>query len=225
VIPSREVPLTRPDRFRSVGDGGNACQFMSRDDQFDDLMARIRAGDDAAETVVFRRFVRQLIALAARQFDVGTRDRIDVEDVVLSAYKSFFLRNNRGDFDLGGWDELWALLAIITLRKCRKRKRFMRARRRDAARERLWPKGADAAGLIPDRAPTPVQAAIFAETVEQLFQATSEHDRPVVEQILAGYTAEEVARRLNCSERTVRRVRQRAKLRLQRLVGPESGPS
>jgi RNA polymerase sigma factor (sigma-70 family) len=77
--------------------------------------------------------------------------------------------------------------------------------------------------LIPDRAPTPVQAAIFAETVEQLFQATSESDRRVVEQILAGYTAQEVAQRLDCSERTVRRVRQRAKIRLERLVGSDPG--
>jgi RNA polymerase sigma factor (sigma-70 family) len=198
---------------------------MSRDDQFEDLMARIRAGDDAAETVVFRRYVGRLIALAAQQFDEWMRDRVDVEDVVVSAYKSFFLRNRRGDFDLGGWDELWALLAIITLRKCRNRHKFMRAHRRDAARERPWPKADDRAALLSDRAPTPVEAAIFAETVEQLFKGTSEHDRPVVEQILAGYTAEEVAQRLDCSERTVRRVRQRAKSRLQRLVGPETGAS
>jgi DNA-directed RNA polymerase specialized sigma24 family protein len=198
---------------------------MSRDDYFDDLMARVRAGDDAAETAVFRRFVHQLIALAAKQFDPWMRDRVDVEDVVLSAYKSFFLRNSRGEFDLGGWDELWALLAIITLRKCGKRHKFIRARRRDAARERPWRKGDDPAALLSDRGPTPVEAAIFAETLEQLFKATSDHDRPVVEQILAGYTAEEVAQRLDCSERTVRRVRQRAKLRLERLVGLDSGPS
>jgi RNA polymerase sigma-70 factor (ECF subfamily) len=191
---------------------------MSRDEHFDDLMARIRAGDDAAETVVFRRFVHQLVALASQQFDAWMRDRIDVEDVVLSAYKSFFLRNSRGDFDLGGWDELWALLAIITVRKCRRRRKFLRALRRDAARERPWPEGNDQGAWLPDRAPTPVEAAILAETVEQLFQAMSEQDRPVVAQILAGYTAEEVAQRLDCSERTVRRVRQRAKQRLQRLV-------
>jgi RNA polymerase sigma factor (sigma-70 family) len=74
--------------------------------------------------------------------------------------------------------------------------------------------------LLPDRAPTPVQAAILAETVEQLFQGMSEDDRPIVAQILAGYTAEEVAQRLDCSERTVRRVRHRAKQRFQRLVEP-----
>lgn len=30
-----------------------------RDDGFDDLMVRLRSGDDAAETLVFRRYVRR----------------------------------------------------------------------------------------------------------------------------------------------------------------------
>ena len=47
-------------------------------------------------------------------------------------------------------------------------------------------------------------------------------DRAIVEQILAGYTALEIAERLDCSERTVRRVRQRAKLRLERLIEAQS---
>ena len=53
-------------------------------------------------------------------------------------------------------------------------------------------------------------------------------DRPIVEQILVGYTAAEVARRLDCSDRTVRRVRQRAKQRLHRLMeveGTDAGAS
>jgi FixJ family two-component response regulator len=43
-------------------------------------------------------------------------------------------------------------------------------------------------------------------------------NRAIVEQILAGERAEEIAERLDCSERTVRRMRQRIKLRLQRLI-------
>ena len=102
--------------------------------EFDDLMARIRAGDDMAQTAVFNRYVDRLIALAARQFDAWMRDHADIEGIVLSAYKSFFIRNRRDDFDLAGWDDLSALLAYITVRKCRKRQRHARAARRDAAR-------------------------------------------------------------------------------------------
>ena len=60
--------------------------------------------------------------------------------------------------------------------------------------------------------------AILTETAATLFQAMTPDDRPIVEQILLGYTAEEVAAQLGCSERTVRRVRQRAQRRLERLA-------
>ena len=46
---------------------------------FDELMRRVRAGDDAAETALFRQYVRRLIALASRQFDSGLRERADVQ--------------------------------------------------------------------------------------------------------------------------------------------------
>ena len=55
------------------------------------------------------------------------RNRIDVEDIVLSAYKSFFLRNQRSEFDLAGWDELWSILAMITVWERAERRRFVRA--------------------------------------------------------------------------------------------------
>ena len=115
------------------------------------------------------------------------RDQADVENVVLSAYKSFFLRNQRGEFDLADWDELWSLLAMITLRKCTKRRKHLRAARRDAGRE-VPLAGAErtARAWLPDRAPTPDEAAILTETVETLFQAMTPDDRPIVEQILHG---------------------------------------
>ncbi len=189
-----------------------------REDEFDEVMDRLRSGDDAAATAVFRRFVDRLIALAASRFDPWMRDHADAEGVVMSAYKSFFVRNRRGDFDLAGWDELWALLACITVRKCGKRRSSMRAARRDARREVRPPASARRLAGLPDRSPTPDEAAALAETVERLFEAMGPDDRPIVEHILMGYTAEEVAGRLDCSERTVRRVRQRAKHRLRRLI-------
>jgi RNA polymerase sigma-70 factor, ECF subfamily len=189
------------------------------DDGFDDLMVRLRSGDNAAETLVFRRYVRRLIALASRQFAAWIRDRADVENVVLSACKSFFLRNQRGDLDPADWDEIWSLLAMITVQKCTKRRKHLRAARRDAGRDGRSDEASERLAWLPDRAPTPEEAAILTETVERLFQAMTPEDRPIVEQILAGYTVAEVAKRLDCSDRTVRRVRQRAKQRLRRLKG------
>ncbi len=189
---------------------------MAADASFEELMAGVRAGDDSAETAVFRRFAHRLAGLAARQFDGRMRERIDVEDAVLSACKSFFLRCRQDAFDVADWDELWSILAMITLRKCSTRRAHARAARRDVGRERGGTEGLD--DLIRDRAPTPDEAAILSELIEHLFRSTESIDRPIVEHILMGYTAEEVAERCDCSVRTVGRVRQRARQRLLRQL-------
>jgi RNA polymerase sigma-70 factor (ECF subfamily) len=186
---------------------------------FDATMERLRSGDEAAATEVFQRYLRRLIALAGKQFDARVRERADVEDAVLSAFRTFFSRAGRGEFDLAGWGQLWSLLAVITLRKCARRRRAMKAARRDRSRE-VDARSVKSGGLrqVPDPSPSPVEAAIISETIEELLRELDADDRPIVEHILQGYTAEETAARLDCSERTVRRVRQRAKQCLERLI-------
>jgi len=194
---------------------------MWSDGDFDDLMSRVRSGDDAAETALFRRYVRRLNALVTRRFAARWRERADVELVVLSACKSFFLRHRRGELRVEDPDGLWAVLAMITLRKCADRLRYLRAARRDARRDGEWPDedGGDA-GLMDD-SPAPDEVAAFNETVQALLEAMSAEDAPIVEHLLIGYTAQETAERFDCSERTVRRVRQLAKTRLRRLIGAD----
>src|SRR5262249_50768913 len=150
------------------------------------VMAGLRSGDDAAETLVFRRFAPRLIALAARQPDAWMLDRSDVEDAVVSACASFFLRNRRGELRIATWDDLWSLLALITVRTCDKHRRYRHAARRDAAREvsLSWTQASDATAWLPDRAPSPEENAILNETIEQLFRALKPDDRPIVDQLL-----------------------------------------
>ena len=193
---------------------------MWSDTGFDELMRQVRAGDDAAETALFRQYARRLIALAARQFDETLRERADVELVVLSACKSFFLRNRCGEFQVGDGDELWSVLAMITLRKCADRLKYLHAARRDAGRDVACPGHHDNDWYLPDRVLSPDDEAVVTDLIEQLNQAMSPEDWPIIEHLLIGFTAAEIAERLDCSERTVRRVRQRAKVRLQRLIDP-----
>src|SRR5262249_60734231 len=83
----------------------------------------------------FERFTRRLIGLARCNLDARLRHKVDPEDVVQSAYKSFFLRYGEGTLEAEGWDGLWGLLTLITLRKCAERIRYHRAECRDVARE------------------------------------------------------------------------------------------
>ena len=187
--------------------------MTATNDSFPDWLARLRARDGDAAREVFQRFARQLLALARRQFGPALQHKVDPEDVVQSAYKSFFHRCGAGKLEVETWDGLWGLLTLITLRKCADRVAYHRAGRRDAAREAAAPPGAEAFG----REPTPAEAAVLAETVDQLIAALDEDERPVLELSLEGYTTREISERLGRAERTVRLLRECVRKRLERM--------
>ena len=186
---------------------------MAIDPSFEVVISRLRAGDEEAAAEIFRRYVHRLIALASRQFETRFRAKADPEDVVQSVYKSFFRRDDRSPFDLSDWDGLWSLLATITVRKCIDRRQFWRAARRDVGRETaLGPDPTDEACWdAVDRGPTPLQATVLTDTLEELIRRLAPHQRALAELSLQGYTAPEVAGRCGCSERTVARVLKRIK--------------
>jgi RNA polymerase sigma-70 factor (ECF subfamily) len=193
---------------------------MSTSDSFADVMARLRAGDQDAAREVFERFVDKLIRLAKRRFDAVMRRKVDPEDVVQSAYKSFFHRHAAGKLEVHDWGKLWSLLATITLRKCLDRVEYHRARCRDARREataRPEGEGTEPWWEATAQEPTPEQAAMLIETVEQLLRDLSEHERPIMELSLQGYTAQEISLQLGRAERSVRRLRERVRRRLEHM--------
>lgn len=191
---------------------------MARRGSFEEVMDRLRCGDEGAAEEVYRRFAHRLAALACRQFDARMRARADHEDVVQSALKSFFCRCERGEFELGSWDAVWALLAVLTVRKCGKRRRFLRAARRNAVREVAWEDGPADCVVPADREPTPEEAAMLAETVERWLAGLGPEERGIVELSLQGYEVGAIAERLRRSERSVKRVRANIEGRLRRRL-------
>ena len=186
---------------------------------FAEFLARLHNHDDAAAQELFGRFAHQLIALALRHIDAGLRHKVDPEDVVQSAYKSFFVRYGAGNLDVVNWNSLWGLLTLITVRKCAERAAYHRAARRDAAREVAPPRGDEATPWLDPlgREPTPLEAAVLSETVEQLLASLDEEERPILELSLQGYTTREISERLGRAERTVRLLRESVRHRLERL--------
>jgi RNA polymerase sigma-70 factor (ECF subfamily) len=186
---------------------------------FAEFLARLHNGEDAAAQELFGRFTHQLVALAVRHVDAGLRHKVDAEDVVQSAYKSFFLRYGPGNLELVNWNSLWGLLTLITVRKCAERATYHRAERRNAAREVASPRENESAPWLEPigREPTPIEAAVLSETVEQLLAGLDEEDRPVLELSLQGYTTREISERLGRAERTVRLLREGVRHRLERL--------
>ena len=187
-------------------------------DSFAEFVSGLQAGDAAAARQLFGRFTRQLIALALRHIGAGLRHKVDADDVVQSVYKSFFLRYGGADPVAVNWGSLWGLLSLITVRKCAERAAYHRAECRDAAREVGPPREEAAPWPEPlGREPTPQEAAVLGETIEQLFAGLDEEERPVLELSLQGYTTREISERLGRAERTVRLLREGIRHRLERM--------
>jgi RNA polymerase sigma-70 factor (ECF subfamily) len=194
-------------------------------DSFSDLIGRLREGDDRAAQQVFSRYVPRLVALARSQIDAKLRHKLDPEDVVQSAFRSFFRRQEAAEFDLANWDSLWGLLSLITVRKCAtKAEHFLAAKRGGGQEMSLYAIADDspAMAMALDRAPSPEEAAILLETVEEALRGFVAEDRQVIELSLQGFDVAEISDQLSRAERSVRRLRERVKKRLWRMIEYES---
>jgi RNA polymerase sigma-70 factor, ECF subfamily len=58
---------------------------------------------------------------------------------------------------------------------------------------------------------------VLAETVEQLLSELDARQRQIIEYLLQGDTIEEVRDKVGCGERTVRRVRDRVRQRIEQM--------
>ena len=200
---------------------------MTPDRSFDDLMARLRAGDNDAATAVFHRFADRLIELARKRLGGALRPKVDPEDVLQSVFQSFFARQAAGGMaDLKTWDSLWGMLVVITLRKCGRHLDYFHAACRDVQREVHAVAPADHSGASWEAAaaePTPSEAAVLTETVEQLMNRLDGRQRQILTLTLQGCSPVEVSAQVGCTERTVYRVLDRVKDWLRAADAPE-GP-
>src|SRR5205085_11767661 len=120
-----------------------------------------------------------------------------------------------------GWEAAWALLVLITVRKCHDRRERLAAQSRDLRREA----GDEVVWALADREPTPEEAALLTETLTLWLDALSPIDRSIVELgLLQGHDDFEVGRRLRRSQRTLRRVRRRAEDQLRAVCQHEEAP-
>ena len=83
-----------------------------------DLKSEDSSVRNKAAQLIWERYFRGLLELA-RNNRAADPPCADEEDVLQSMYKSFCLRQQRGEFDLANRDALWSLLVTITLNKTR----------------------------------------------------------------------------------------------------------
>jgi RNA polymerase sigma-70 factor (ECF subfamily) len=196
---------------------------MSADPSFDHLMSRLRAGDEDAARRVFDEFAGRLIALARRRLGGPLRQKVDPEDALQSAYRSFFRRQARGELTPESWDGLWAILAVITLRKCGRWIERFHTARRDLAAEVAPAAAADGSADFRETAasgPGPAEEAALHETLDNLLAGLEPRERTIVTLALQGATVAEISAEVGRTRRTVQRVLARVKEHLERECGP-----
>jgi RNA polymerase sigma-70 factor (ECF subfamily) len=198
---------------------------MADEKLFQELMTQLRSGDQDSAGVVFNKYARRLIGLAASRLPAPVRAKEDPEDAVMSAFKSFFARQKKGEFKPEDWDELTTLLTYLTVCKVDRRIRKYLTGKRDVRRESTpaanddgEPGGFQTAA--PD--PTPAEAAMVADTVKELMARLDPTDQEILTLRLQGNTTAEIAAAVGRSERTVFRVLDAIREHVRKLVGSDA---
>jgi DNA-directed RNA polymerase specialized sigma24 family protein len=183
------------------------------------LIRGMRSGDAEAARRIWDRYSPCLAALAEERLPIWMRAVVDGDDVANDALCSVVIGLREGCFpDLQDRDDLWALLACITLRKAINEKH-------KAARQKRRPtQGVERIEVRPNlatREQPPDLAFKAAEQFERLIDRL--HAKDELLELIAlwkfeGYTSAEIAKRLGCSSRRVAR-----KLDLIRMIWNTEG--
>lgn len=170
---------------------------------------RLQEGDLAAADWLWRRYGPELVQLARIQLKGTPRTMSDEEDVVQNVFSDFYQGVAEGQFDnVEGRRDLWGLLANITARKAaNQRKYHRRIKRRNAsttAHAELDPRNVP--GSIADTEPSPEMRTEMKETLVRMIECLKDPTlKDIATWILEGCSQDEIAQRLNCVPRTVRR--------------------
>lgn len=172
------------------------------------LFARFREGDAAAAEELFHRYVQRLTLLARSRLSSRLAAKVDPEDLVYSAYRSFFVGARGGRFSLERSGDLWRLLVSIVLHKLYHEARHHAAGVRSIAKEQPWSAAVDERREAYDREPQPEEAVALADELEFVMSQLDAFGRRVLELRLQDETLEAIAAETGRSERTVRRMLQ-----------------
>ena len=173
---------------------------------------KLNAADPVAAQHLWQRYFQRLVGLARKHLQRGRPRAADEEDVALSAFDSFCRGAEAGRFpQLEDRDNLWRLLVVLTARKA---SHLLRDEGRQKRGGKAVPlpepaTSSDAvAGLeqILSREPAPEFAAQVAEEYQRILAKLGDPTlQAVVSWKMEGYTNEEIARKLDCTPRSVYR--------------------
>ena len=164
--------------------------------------------EDGYEEVVFQQYARRLIGLARTRLPDNLQRRVDADDIVQSVFRSFFRRNQEGQFAFDDSFDVWHLLAAITYRKVLNSIKHHYRDKRNPGRE-VHGGGEDSMATGPpiaDRTPGPEDLNVVVDYLNWILAQLPEDYQGILQMRMEGFSIAEIAEKVDVSERTVKRV-------------------
>jgi RNA polymerase sigma-70 factor (ECF subfamily) len=174
------------------------------------LIAEFQAGSESAAQALFDRYCERLMRLAKRRIGQRMTSRVDPEDVVQSAYRTFFTRVKNDEFSFHEQDDLFKLLVRLTVHKALRQIAYHRAAKRNPELEALQSSNPqEFLQQISAESATPDMEVALLDEFEQFMGQLQPLDRDVLQLKLQGYSTVEIAEKLGSYDRKIRRVLER----------------
>ena len=184
---------------------------MSSSSSFQELIRRVRAGDNEAATELVRQYEPEIRReIRVRLTDADLRRVIDSVDICQSVLGNFFARAALGQFDLDEPRQLLKLLVTMARNRLTDWARQQRAERRDQRREQSL----DAAiknglePLAPDHSPSQVVAG--RELLQQVRGRLTDEELRIADLRAAGSGWTQIASELGGTAESLRKRMARA---------------
>jgi RNA polymerase sigma factor (sigma-70 family) len=183
---------------------------MPVDDDFTDLIARAKAGDQAAIREFLTRFEHEVQMMVRARLPKKLRNQYDSADFVQAVWQSFFSDLPRNVPGFQKVAHLRRYLAGVVRNKIyEQHRRLTRTEKYDVLREeRLYIRRGDrdVPREVVSSDPSPSQAAQAGDRLAQLTAGRSPQEVDVIRLRRQGMTFEEIAAETGVKERTARRI-------------------
>jgi RNA polymerase sigma factor (sigma-70 family) len=189
---------------------------MPETNPFQDLIQRIRAGDEAAAAELVRLYEPAIRRAARiRLADSNLRRLFDSMDISQSVFASFFVRAALGQYELDKPERLLGLLVAMSRKKLADHARQQAAARRDYRRIR---NGIDE-GMLPALGSSPDQRVATNELIDEFRKRLSQDERRLAEQRALGRGWDQIAAEEGGSAEALRKQLARAIDRISQELG------
>ncbi len=173
------------------------------DDDFAELLARVRAGDEQAAAQLVHRYERAVLRCVRSRLGHSMRVTLDSMDIVQSVHRSLLMGLRNDKFEFSSSRQLLALAAVMVQRKVARKWRTMKK----LELKRIALQRESEISLLNQVAsgdPTVSRVASADEMLQSFLSRLNEVDQQLVRLKLAGNSSSEAAQQLHADPAFIR---------------------